>query len=104
LGTLGCMRSMSASEYFAASRPVEASRARICAICPAFSPSASEIGDQRLAGALRRGIRGMRRVGSNRGPETVHAACVDDVRLIRRAQHGQEGARVQIDSTLPIAR
>jgi hypothetical protein len=36
-----CMRSMSASEYFDASRPIEVSRVRICAICAAFSPSAS---------------------------------------------------------------
>ena len=41
----------------------------------------------------------MRRVGSDRGPETVHAAGVDDVRLIRGAQHWQEGAGVQVDTT-----
>ena len=62
-----------------------------------------EIGNQRLGEALhrelRRGIGGMRHVGSDRGPETVHAAGVDDVCLIRGAQHRQEGPRVQIDAT-----
>ena len=56
-------------------------------------------GGEALHRELRRGIGGMRRIRSNRSPETVHAAGVDDVRLIRGTQHWQESPRVQIDTT-----
>src|SRR5215469_8044742 len=55
-----------------------------------------EIGDQRLGEAfyreLCRRIGGMRNARPDRRPETVDAAGIDDVALLRFEQHRQEGA------------
>ena len=60
-----------------------------------------EIGDQRLGEAFhcefRRRIGGMRNARSDRRPEAVDAAGVDDVALVRFQHHRQEGAGAVVD-------
>src|ERR1700751_3486092 len=60
-----------------------------------------KIRDQRLGEAfhreLCRGIRGVRDARPNRRPETVDAACIDDVALLRLLQHRQEGPGAVVD-------
>src|SRR5271166_2790571 len=61
-----------------------------------------QIGDQRLREALhrelRRAIRGVRDARSNRRPEAVDAAGVDDVRPVCLLQHRQKAAGAKIDA------
>ena len=61
-----------------------------------------EIVDQRLGEALHRefggAVGGVRHAQSDRGPEAVDAAGVDDVALVGLQQHRQEGADAEINA------
>src|SRR4029078_6313589 len=63
----------------------------------------AQVGDQCLGetlhGELCRAVRGVRDVRTERRPEAVHAACVDEVTRVARDEQRQEGTRAVVDTS-----